>query len=48
MTTHPVAYNTGSLISGTEQYGNLAIGTASLDYSSQPGGVLWWNGPDED
>lgn len=48
MTTHPVAYNTGSLISGTEQYGNLAIGTASLDYSSQPGGVLWWMGPDED
>jgi hypothetical protein len=48
MTTHPVAYNTGSLISGTEQYGNLAIGTASLDYSSQPGGVTWWMGPDED
>ena len=48
MTTHPVAYNTGSLIPGTEQYGNLAIGTASLDYSSRPGGVIWWMGPDED
>jgi len=48
MTTHPVAYNTGSLIPGTEQYGNLAIGTGSLEYSTQPGGVTWWMGPDED
>jgi len=48
MTTRPVAYNTGSLIPGTEQYGNLAIGTASVEYSAQPGGVLWWMSPDED
>ena len=47
-TTRPFAYNTGSTITGTLQVGNLAIGVDSLDYSTNPGGVKWWNGPDED
>lgn len=45
--TRPFAFNTGSLIPGTNQVGNLAIGVDAYDYSEQPGGVRWWNGPDE-
>jgi len=41
------AYNTGGIISGTTQIGNLAVGNSSLDYSSDPGGVDWWMGPEE-
>lgn len=44
----PIAYNTGSLISGTEQIGDLAIGTTSQDYSTDIGGVKWWASPDLD
>jgi len=47
-TTRPFAYNTGSRITGTLQVGNLAIGVDNLDYSTNPGGVRWWMGPDED
>lgn len=47
-TTRPFAYNTGSTISGTDQLGNLAIGTSSQEYSKNIGGVKWWMGPDED
>jgi hypothetical protein len=47
MATTPIAYNAGSAISGTIQVGNLAVGTSSLDYSSNPGGVVWWMGPDD-
>jgi hypothetical protein len=43
----PFAYNSGSTISGTIQVGNLAIGVDPMDYSQNPGGVQWWNGPDE-
>jgi hypothetical protein len=46
-TTRPFAYNTGSLLSGTTQVGNLAIGTTRTDYGTT-GGIIWWNGPDED
>jgi hypothetical protein len=50
--TTPFAYNPGwpsySPISGTEQVQNLAVGTSDQDYSTNPGGVTWWNGPDED
>jgi hypothetical protein len=42
----PFAYNTGSTISGTEQLGDLAIGTPISGFSST--GVRWWNGPDEE
>lgn len=47
-TTTPFAYNTGSTISGTIQVGDLAVGVTGQDYSSNPGGVVWWMGPDED
>ena len=47
-TTNPFAYNTGSLITGTLQFGDIAIGVDHVDYSTNLGGVPWWNGPDED
>jgi hypothetical protein len=47
-TARPFAYNTGSLISGTQQLGDLAIGVDSQAYNEGVGGVRWWNGPDED
>jgi hypothetical protein len=47
-TARPFAYNTGSPIPGTLQIGDLAIGVDPQDYSTNPGGVQWWNGPDED
>ena len=45
-TARQFAYNTGSAISGTEQIGNLAIGTPTSGFGST--GLKWWNGPDED
>jgi len=47
-TSRKFAYNTGSVITGTTQYGNLAIGVTLSSYADNPGGVKWWNGPDED
>jgi len=48
-TARPFAYNPGPTISGTTQYGTLAVGVSpDLDYPSGAGGVRWWNGPDED
>jgi hypothetical protein len=48
-TTRPFAYNPSqSPISGTTQFGDIAIGVDPLDYSLSPGGLEWWNGPDED
>jgi hypothetical protein len=47
-TTTPLAYNTGSPIGGTSQVGDLAVGTSPQDYSTSPGGVPWWMGPDEE
>jgi hypothetical protein len=48
-TTRPFAYNPSQVqISGTTQLGDLAIGVDSIDYSENPGGVQWWNGPDEE
>ena len=47
-TIFPIAYNTGSTIPGTEQIGDLAIGTTAQDYSSNIGGVKWWSSPDLD
>lgn len=40
----PFAYNTGSPIAGTEQVGNLAVGTPTSGFT----GMEWWNGPDEE
>lgn len=46
--TRCFAYNpTQSPITGTDLYGTLAVQNAALDYSSQPGGIVWWMGPDE-
>jgi hypothetical protein len=47
-TTTPFAINLGSAIQGTTQVGNIAIGASAQDYSSRPGGVTWYMGPDED
>ena len=48
-TSRPFAYNTGSTIVGSIQTGSLAIGTASVAWQdTKPGGVQWWQGPDED
>jgi hypothetical protein len=41
------AYNTGSLISGTTQVGDIAISEANVEYSDNYGGLQWWGGPDE-
>ena len=49
--TRPFAHNPGwpsyTPITGTDQIHNLAIGKTAQDYSTDPGGVTWWNGPDE-
>jgi hypothetical protein len=47
-TSRAFAYNTGSSISGTLQIGDLAISASNQDYSSNPGGIKWWQGADED
>ena len=44
-TSRPFAYNTGSTISGTIQYGDLAVGTPTTGFT---GSMEWWNGADED
>ena len=45
-TTRPFAYNIGSPIAGTEQIGQLAIGTPSIGFIGT--GLDWWDGPDEE
>jgi hypothetical protein len=50
-TSRPFAYNPvppNSAISGTTQFGDLAIGVLDEPYADNYGGVTWWNGPDED
>ena len=44
--SRPFAYNTGSQVPGTEQLGSLAIGIDPQS-SPGPGGLTWWNGPNE-
>ena len=44
-TATPLAYNTGSPISGTQQIGNLSVGFPTSGFTSSP---QYWNGPDED
>lgn len=41
--SRPFAYNTGASIAGTEQVGNLAVGTPTSGFT----GMEWWNGPNE-
>lgn len=46
-TSRPFAYNpSGTPISGTEQVGDIAIGTPDVGFEST--GLEWWNGPDEE
>ena len=47
-TITPVAYNTGSTIDGTLQYGNLAVADTEQDYGAFPGGVRFWATPNQD
>lgn len=47
-TSKSFAYNPGSPIAGTEQVGDLAISVDDQDYTTSPGGVTWWQGPDLD
>ena len=48
-TSRVFAFNTGSTISGTEQYGSIAIGVATnVNYTANYGGVRWFMGPDEE
>jgi len=50
-TTRPFAFNPippNSPISGTTQTGDLAVGVLDEPYSDNYGGVIWWNGPDEE
>jgi hypothetical protein len=47
-TARPFAFNPGAPIAGTEQIGQIAIGTTPQNYVGGYGGVRWWNGPDED
>lgn len=44
-TARPFAYNPGPQISGTEQVGDLSVGTPTTGFTSSP---QYWNGPDED
>jgi hypothetical protein len=44
-TARPFAYNTGSLIPGTEQLGDLSIGFPLSGCTDAP---QFWNGPDEE
>lgn len=49
MTARPFSYNPEqATITGTINVGTLCIGVSDLDYSSKPGGLTWWMGPDED
>ena len=41
----PFAYNTGTLIPGTEQVGSLSIGAPTSGFTNNP---QYWNGPDEE
>ena len=49
MAARPFSYNpTQATITGTTNVGTLCVGVSALDYSSKPGGLTWWMGPDED
>jgi len=48
MPNTPLAYNpTQATIYGTQNFGTLCVGTGVLDYSSKPGDLTWWLGPEE-
>ena len=43
--SRPFAFNRNPPISGTQQVGDIAIGTPDVGFEAS--GVQWWNGPDE-
>lgn len=47
-TARPFAYNPGSILSGTQQYGTIAVGSGNNPYDENYGGLQWWQGPDEE
>jgi hypothetical protein len=44
-TSRPFAYNLGGIIPGTEQVGDLSVGTPTSGFTTNP---QYWNGPDEE
>jgi hypothetical protein len=40
-TARPFAYNTGAGITGTDQVGDLAVGTPTVGFTAT--GLEWWN-----
>lgn len=44
-TNRSFAYNSGTGITGTSQFGSIAAGSSNINYG---GGLSWWPGPDED
>jgi len=44
-TARPFAFNSGSTIDGTEQFGSLAVGAPTSGFTNNP---QFWNGPDEE
>ena len=48
-TNRPFAYNpTHASVAGTYNIGDLAIGITEQNYNTNPGGLIWWGGPDEE
>ena len=48
-TNRPFAYNpTHVSVAGTYNIGDLAVGITKQNYNTQPGGLIWWGGPDEE
>jgi hypothetical protein len=48
-TARPFAYNpTLQTDRVFQQFGDLAVGFPNINYSDSPGGLKWWNGPDEE
>lgn len=43
----PFAYNIGSVLNGTSQIGDIAIGGTAPGSNPSYGGLRWWNGPNE-
>ena len=47
--SRPFAYNPTLQTDGvSEQFGTLAVGFTGQTYQNSPGGLKWWNGPDEE
>jgi hypothetical protein len=48
-TSRPFTYNSSqATIYCADNFSTLSVGAFSTDFSSKPGGLTWWMGPDED